>query len=319
MIRKIVVATWLLAFLLLPSCTQKQGPRLFTIGIVQITEDALLDEARAGVRASLAESGYVEGKAYAVDYQNAQGEISNITLILKRFVAQRVDLVLTVSTPCMVAAAQLVKDIPVVFTVAFSPQQMGITQTPENMTGAYNPFDMRAFVDLMREVVPGLARIGAPFNSSEPNAVFAIRQLEAECKRRGLDLVSMPIFSSADLLLTSQALSQKGVGAFAIASDNTSYAAMDSLLLVAQRRKIPVFVTDPIMVRRGACAGLGVDYGQWGRESGKLVAAVIAGRKPHDLPLVALRADTPVVNPGAAASQGVTLPLALLARAQIVN
>jgi len=102
----------------------KEKDRLYTIGIVQITSDPVLDEARKGVIASLEEEGFIEGKNITIDYKNAQGDIFNILLILRKFISDKVDMVITNSTPCMVAAAQAITEIPVVFTVAFSPEQL---------------------------------------------------------------------------------------------------------------------------------------------------------------------------------------------------
>jgi putative tryptophan/tyrosine transport system substrate-binding protein len=307
-----------LFMILLCACTGKKADGLYTIGMVQITEDPMLDLARNSVIVALKEEGFEEGKNIRIEYENAQGEIPNITLILKKFIAQKVNMVITNSTPCMAAAAHTVKDIPVVFTVAFSPEQIGIKDAPANLTGAYDPFQMGGFVRLMLETVPALQKIGILCNSSEPNARYGADRLKEECARQNIEVVEVAVFSSNDVLQGAQALAQKGVQAFAIAADNTVYLAMDALAKVADSQKIPLFVTEPSQVERGACAGMGIDFKEWGRESGKIAAAVIKGESPANIPIKALQHKILYLNVKAAVSQNVMFPPELIAKADVV-
>jgi ABC-type uncharacterized transport system substrate-binding protein len=142
--------------ILFVACDAKKENGLYTIGIVQITEDPLLDEARTGVIDSLKEEGFIEGKNIRIDYKNAQGDMPNISLVLRKFIADKVDMIITNSTPCMVAAAGIVKEIPVVFTVSFSPEQLKMKEAPSNLTGVYDPLYMDDFVQLMKRVIPKL-------------------------------------------------------------------------------------------------------------------------------------------------------------------
>lgn len=310
----------LLLLVFLSGCGGKKADGLYTIGMVQITEDPMLDLARNSVIAALREEGFEEGKNIRIEYENAQGEIPNITLILKKFVSQKVNMVITNSTPCMAAAAHTVKNIPVVFTVAFSPEQIGIKNPPANLTGAYDPFQMDDFVRLMRENVAGLQKIGVLCNSSEPNARYGADRLKEACAKQNIEVVEVAVFSANDVLQGGQALAQKGVQAFAIAADNTVYLAMDALAKVANSQKIPLFVTEPSQVERGACAGMGIDFKEWGRESGKIAAAIIKGENPANIPIKALQHKILYLNLKAAASQNVTFPAELIAKADgVIN
>jgi putative ABC transport system substrate-binding protein len=308
----------LLLLVLLSGCAGKKADGLYTIGMVQITEDPMLDLARNSVLAALKEEGFEEGKNIRIEYENAQGEIPNITLILKKFVSQKVNMIITNSTPCMAAAAHAVRDIPVVFTVAFSPEQIGIKDPPANLTGAYDPFQMDDFVLLMKETVPSLQKIGILCNSSEPNARYGADRLKEACAGQNIEVVEVAVFSSNDVLQGAQALAQKGVQAFAIAADNTVYLAMDALAKVADSQKIPLFVTEPSQVERGACAGMGIDFKEWGRESGKIAAAIIKGESPANIPIKALQHKILYLNLKAADAQKVVFPAELISKADVV-
>jgi len=233
-----------------------------TIGYIQITQDPVLDAAKAGVFRALADSGYLDGKNIKVLDNNAQGDLSLINTILQSFISQNVDLIITNSTPCMIAAAQTVRSTPVVFTVAFSPEQVGMKKVPENLHGVYNPLNVRFFVDLLLECIPNLKRVGIPYNYAEPNAEYSVRVLSGEFARRGIALSTASVTSSNDLMQAAQYLAEQYIDVFVAAADNTVYLALPVLAKVASVQKIPLFVTDPMQTEKGAAIGLGVNYDQ---------------------------------------------------------
>lgn len=303
---------------LVSSCSQKKADGLYTIGMVQITEDPILDLARNNVIAELCEQGFLEGQNIHIDYVNAQGEMPNIALIIKKFISSKVNMIITIGTPCMTAAAQMVRDIPVVFTVSFSPEQIGIKEVPPNLTGAYDTYEKDEFVRMIRACLPSLQRIGILYNPTEPNARYAAEKLREECVKQQIDLVELTVFSSNDILQAAQSLAQKHIQAFSIAADNTVYLAIDALIKVAEARRIPIFVADASQVERGACAGFGVDYSEWGRESGKIAAAIIRGKKPAEIPIKVLQNKIMCLNLKAAAAQGLVFPADILIKADRV-
>jgi len=154
------------------------GERKTTIGYIQITEDEVLNKAKKGFFEALSDSGFVDGQNIKIIDNNAQGDLSMIPTILQSFKSQGVNLIVTNSTPCMLAAAQQVSDIPVVFTVAFSPEQVGMKTTPGNLNGIYDPLNAERFVSMMQECIPMLKRIGLPYNNAEANAEYAAKVWE---------------------------------------------------------------------------------------------------------------------------------------------
>ncbi len=76
-------------------------------------------------------------------------------MILQSLIARPVDVVVTNSTPCMVAAAQKVKAIPVTFPVAFEPKQVGLKSIPANLSGLYDSLQAGEFADILVKCIPG--------------------------------------------------------------------------------------------------------------------------------------------------------------------
>ena len=310
-----LAAVLVCAALLFWACGKQETGGLYPIGIVQIVESVLLDDARRGVIDALREEGFIDGSNIRISFKSAQGDLSTISIIIKELVASRVSMIITDSTPCMVAAAQIVKDIPVVFTVAFSPQQLQMKDPPKNMTGVYDPTTMSDLIQLIKTCMPGIKRIGIPYNPSEQNAVLAAENVRAACLKNGIELIAMNVFSSNEVQQNVGALAQKNIEAMVVSADNTLATGMPAVVKICNDRKIPLFVTEPGEVERGACAGAGADFYEWGRQSGKLAAQIIRGKKPEEIPIQKLSSNMLYLNLSAAKAQGVKFPEELMKKA----
>ena len=291
-----------------------------TIGYMQITQDPVLDAARAGVFRALADSGFVNGQKINVLDNNAQGDLSMINMILQSLMSQNVDLIITNSTPCMMAAAQTVRTTPVVFTVAFGPEQVGMKTIPENLYGVYDPLNVKAFVDMMLECIPNLKRIGIPYNNAEPNAEYSVKVLGKEFAARGLTLVTASVNSSNDILQAGQYLAGQKINAIVVAADNTVYLGLPVLAKLASEKHIPLFVTDPLQTEKGAAVGLGVNYDQWGYQTGLKAVEILRGRASSMTRIEPILNYDMIINRKACSEQGLLIPDSVISRAtRIIN
>jgi putative tryptophan/tyrosine transport system substrate-binding protein len=283
------------------------APKKITIGYVQITQDPVLDVAKAGVFRALADSGFVNGENIKILDNNAQGDLSMINTILQTFLAQNVDLVITNSTPCMAASAQTIRKIPVVFTVAFSPEQIGMKTVPENLFGIFDPLSTEEFADVVMECIPGLKRIGIPYNNVEPNAEYSVKVLSKEFEARGIQLVTAPVTSTNDLIQAGEYLAGQHIDAMVAAADNTVYLGLPVLAKLASEKNIPLFVTDPMQTEKGASVGFGVDYDQWGYLAGLKAVEILKGRTLSLKHIEPILKNDLIINRKASDEQGLNL------------
>ncbi len=295
------------------SCSKKNN--LYTIGIIQVVDNVVLNDARNAVMESLKEEGFEEGKNLNVIYKNAQGEISNIALILQSFMTENVDMVITLGTPCMAGAAQFIKNKPVVFTVAFSPEQLGIVNAPKTLTGVYDPLDVNGILEVIKTIKPTINKVGIVYNTNEANALYGAANMKKACAKQNLELVEATINTSSEVLQAATTLAQKKVEAFTVIADNIAYVGLESIVKVSLQNKIPLFVSDPSHTHRGALAGKGGDYNEWGRESGKTAARIIKGEDPRNIPVKVLGKQNLILNKKIASELGITFPQELLNKA----
>jgi len=290
---------------LLASCDPAQ--RNITIGYIQITQDPVLDAAKAGVFRALSDSGFIDGSTITVLDNNAQGDLAMINTILLSLQSQNADLIITNSTPCMVAAAQTVRTIPVVFTVAFSPEQVDLKTTPANLHGVYDPLKASEFADLMLECIPHLKRIGIPYNNAEPNAEYSVKMLRREFSVRGITLVTAPVTSTNDILQAGQYLASQQIDAMVVAADNTVYLGLQVLAKLASEQKIPMFVTDPLQAEKGAAIGFGANYEHWGYQSGLKAVEILKGRTSAADKIEPIVSYDLIINTKACSEQGLII------------
>jgi len=299
------------------SCGNK--PAMTTIGYIQIAQDPSLDKAREGLLQALRDSGYIDGANFRFLDNNAQGDLSLIPTILQSLISRQVDIIVTNTTPCMIAAAQMVKEIPVVFTVSFSPQDMKVTTIPDNLYGIYDAYDVEPFVDLMLSLMPNLKKIGLPYNNAEPNAGFSSKCMIEELSKRGIDVVTVSVNSSNDILTAGNYLVDKNVEAIVVVADNIVNLGQALLAKIGAENNIPLFVTEPMQAAKGASIGYGVDYTDWGYEAGLKVIEILRNRPIAETEkIVPMKKKMLLINQKAAKSQGLSIPDSLLKKATIL-
>jgi len=293
-----------------------------TVAIANMIDIPQLLEVKAGLLDGLKAAGYEEGRNLKVEYQTAQGNMGTAAQIVRKYVGERPDVIVTLTTPMAQAALSATKEIPVVFIVVTDP--VGAKVVPRfnkpggNATGVSDLAPIELQVRLMTEFVPALKRLGVLYNPGLDGSRFQLDVIKKLAAQRGISIVEAAVPNSNDAIASMRSLVGK-VDAVWIPNDVTVYAALEAVAKVAQERKIPLFTGETRSVERGAIASIGFDYTAVGQSAAKLVAQVLGGKKPGDLDVVVPDAFRTVVNVRAAQATGVEIPQAVRAKANLVN
>jgi putative tryptophan/tyrosine transport system substrate-binding protein len=293
-----------------------------TVAIANMIDIPQLLEVKAGLLDGLKAAGYEEGRNLKVEYQTAQGNMGTAAQIVRKYVGERPDVIVTLTTPMAQAALSATKEIPVVFIVVTDP--VGAKVVPRfnkpggNATGVSDLAPIELQVRLMTEFVPALKRLGVLYNPGLDGSRFQLDVIKKLAAQRGIKIVEAAVPNSNDAIASMRSLVGK-VDAVWIPNDVTVYAALEAVAKVAQERKIPLFTGETRSVERGAIASIGFDYTAVGQSAAKLVAQVLGGKKPGDLDVVVPDAFRTVVNVRAAQATGVEIPQAVRAKANLVN
>ncbi len=320
---KIILALCLVSMLLLPLMAGC-GESVKKIGISQLVSHPALDATRQGVLDGLADNGYVEGDNLQVDYQNSELDSSLMASIAQQFVADKVDVIITIATPNTQAALNAVEgtDIPVVFTAITDPVGSGMVSNwdshpDENVTGVSDMIVVSDDVDLILEILPGLSKLGTLYNAGEDNSVFLVEKLNEACDAKGIQVIEKTVSTSADVLTAAQSLVGQ-VDAIWVGTDNTVVTGLEALIGVCEDNDIPLFPADEDSVVRGSIAAYSFDYYDIGYQTGEMVAKILDGEKASEIPVEKGKVISLSVNTAAAERMSVTLPQAVIDRAVTV-
>lgn len=288
------------------------------VGVTQIVEHPALDAARQGFIDRLAELGYEEGTDVVYDIQSAQGDFGTALTIAQKFAADGVDLVLAIATPAAQAAAQVLRDTPILITAVTDPVAAELVDSIErpgtNVTGTSDLTPVRAQLELLKEIAPGATRVGVVYNAGEVNSVVQVQIAREAAADLGLTLVEATAANSSEVLQAAQSL-QGRADAIYVPTDNTVVSALESVLLVAERAKLPLIAGEADSVAKGALASVSIDYYLLGRQTADIAHRVLQGENPADIAIEYQSELSIVLNLDAAQRMGVTIPDSVMAKA----
>lgn len=266
---------------------RRTGNRPATIAMITLVENLLLEEAQKGVEEGLAQSGLVAGHDYLIRKYSAQGEIAQLPQIIDAAVREKPDLIVTVTTPAMAAVIRKVKEIPVVFTVASDPVKLRLFPNgrPRNVCGVHDNPGVDVLLDMAIKHNPTLKGVGIVFDPSQMNSVLSVERLRIACKDRGIKLFEATASSVTELGMGTQAVIQRGARAIIISADNLAATGFPTIHKAASASGVPIFTSEPRLVEKGATGAFGENYFDWGKQSGKMAAKIIAGLPVSKLPV----------------------------------
>ena len=294
-----------------------------TVGIVQIVEHPSLNTIREATVAELAAQGFKEGENFTIDYQNAQGDQTNLKTIAQKFVKNNYDLIIAIATPSAQAVVSETKEIPIVFSAATDPLGSGLVANMEkpggNVTGTSDRVSAEKIMGLAEQITPDIKTVGALYNSSETNSVSVVNNLKEYAAQKNLQVVEATVTNSSEVLQAINSLTGKADAIF-IPIDNAVASAMPAVAQAANKAQIPVYVGADSMVKDGGLATYGINYTVLGQETGKMAAEILKGKNPGDIPVKSMTDMDIYLNQKTADALGITIPADILEKAaQVFN
>ncbi|MDN7899978.1 ABC transporter substrate-binding protein [Burkholderia cepacia] len=291
-----------------------------TVKVLSIVDHPALDAIRDGVRAELKAEGYGDDKL-KWEYQSAQGNTGTAAQIARKFVGDQPDVIVAIATPAAQAVVASTKSVPVVYSGVTDPVAAQLVKgwgpSGTNVTGVSDKLPLDRQVALIKRVVPNAKTVGMVYNPGEANSVVVVKELKDILAKQGMTLKEAAAPRTVDIGPAAKSLIGK-VNVIYTNTDNNVVSAYEALVKVANEAKIPLVAGDTDSVKRGGIAALGINYGDLGRQTGKVVARILKGEKPGAIASETSSNLELFANTGAAAKQGVTLAPDLLKDAKTV-
>ena len=313
--KSLLFAVAALALALLPS---PGLAKTYTVSMTQIVEHPSLDAMQKAVVDRFKE----KGVDATFNIHVAQGDPSIALQIANQIMGEHPDLAIAITTPSAQTVKQKVKGIPIVFTGVTDPVGAGLVDSLEHpggmVTGMTDMSPMDKHLELVRNFVPGLKSLGVIYNAGEPNSVVLIDLLKKFAAEKGVKVEEATIATSAEVYQAAKSLVGRCQAVY-VPVDNTVVSALESAIKVCRENKLPLFTGDTDSVARGSVAALAVDYYKMGAQTADMAIRVLVdGEKPADMPVETIRELQLYVNKSAAAAMGLTIPPAMLEKADKV-
>jgi putative ABC transport system substrate-binding protein len=325
MAKKVIVALMIgLTFVSVRFAEAQQPKRVPRIGYVS-SGDPSTEPRLAAFRRGLRDLGYIEGKNILVEYRYDQGKPDQVRGLVTELVQLKVDVLVIGYLPAIHAAKQATKTIPIVMVTAVDPVASGIVDSLArpggNITGLTRlTRDLKKQrLELLKEVVPRLSRVGILWNAGNENASLAFKEYETAARALPLPLQSLavrgphPEFEGA-----FQAAAKERVSGLITIRDALFNRYRKRIADRAIKNRQPSIYEGSEYVEDGGLMSYAASDAESYRRAATYVDKILNGAKPADLPVEQPAKFELVINLKAAKQIGLTIPPKVLARADKV-
>ncbi len=299
---------------------QSTADKIPTVGILQLQTHPALDAIHRGVIAGLKEYGYVPGKTVKIDYQNAQGDQSNLKTMSQKFTNENAAETIGIATPAAQALATAAnKETPVILAGITDPSGSGLIKSDQhpgaNITGTSGESPLKSHLDLLKQLVPKAKTIGIIYTTSDHGGEYNAKKFARICKQAGVKYKLYTIANTNDMQQVAETMASQ-VDAVYAPQDNGVASAMKTLVSVTNKANVPVIPAVDTMVKAGGLATLSVDQYQLGKLSGEMAAQVLKGKSPSNYAIKIISKGKMTLNLSAAKKLGIKFPASVLKEAK---
>jgi len=281
--------------------------------------------AAAGVRKGLSESGYVEGRNLVIEYRWAEGHYDRLPALAADLVARKVDVIVANGTPAPgLAAKGATSTIPIVFVSGGDPivdgLVAGLARPTGNITGiSFLISEMTPKrLELLSELVPQARAIALLINPNNPNAERNIAVAQDAARAKGLQLPILKATVPGEIDDAFASLLQLRAGGLVVGADTVFAIQREQLVGLASRHSIPTIYFSRADAAAGGLISYGSNIVSAYQQAGAYAGKILAGAKPADLPVRQPTTFELVINLKTAKALGLTVPQALVVRADEV-
>ena len=273
-----------------------------------------------GLKAGLREAGLAEGRDVTFDIRFTEGDAQATRAAAAALVKAGVDLIVTSQDGPTQAAKDATKTVPIVFTLVGDPVAAGLVRNlaePEaNVTGVSSlQTELTAKrLEVLKTLVPGLRRVWLIHYGGDLTASKMLARARDAAPRVKVDLVPRAVLNAQEL---AQALGELRPGDALLAPEIATLDIPVAILNASLKSRIPAVFTTALWVGHGGLVSYGPDYYAQGVQAAGLVAKILRGARPSDVPVEGADRIELAVNLKTAELLGVTVPRKIMLRAEI--
>jgi ABC-type uncharacterized transport system substrate-binding protein len=301
----------------------QQASRVWRIGILHgVPKDASLGVA--AFRQQLSKLGYIEGQNSIIEYRWSD-QLDDLPSLAAALTEMKVDVILTGDVARAMAAKQATREIPIV-AAAFTddPVAAGLVSSlghpGGNVTGLalFAPEMSGKRLELLRDLVPHLTRVGILWTRQSASHSALLHATKEAAHQLGIDAVEMEVAGPNDVENAFERLMRERVGAVEALQAIEFYRVRARIAELGLKHRMPIITGEVEFARSGGLVQYGPDTSETWRQAADYVDKILKGSKPADLPIGQPTKLDLVINLKTAKALGLSVPAALLARADEV-
>jgi len=307
-----------------PLAAGAQQPAMTLIGVLATRGPRVEPYLLVAFRQGLNEAGYVEGQNAAIEYRFAEGQYDRLAGLAADLVSRQVTVIAALGTPAAPAAKAATSTIPIVFTVGVDPVEAGLitslSRPGGNLTGVtgLGVELLPKRLELLHELLPGATVVAALINPTTTAAETQSNDLQVSARGLGLDLHLLSAGAERDFETAFAKLVQLRAGGLVISNDPFFISRSDQLAALALRHAVPTAFEFRAFVTAGGLMSYGSNLSDAYRLAGVYTGRILKGENPTDLPVQQSTKVELILNLKTARAFGLTVPTALLVRADEV-
>jgi len=300
---------------------QSQPP---LIGVLDAAAAVPTTRYHEAFRAGLRQLGYVEGRNIRLEFRYAESVLDRLPDLAAELVRLNPKVIVSAPLPANLAVHKATSTIPIVMATGADPVKFGLVQSLShpggNITGLANFAEQLASkqLDLLRELLPHLARVGTFANVQNPLHVPQWQETKTVAAKASLALVRFDYRVPEDLERAFAQFSREKVDAVLVPPDTTFRAYGKRIAELAAQSRLPTIYFNRSSVEAGGLLSYGPNISESYRRAAVFVDKILKGAKPADLPIEQPIKIELAINLKAAKALGLAIPPSLLARADDV-
>jgi putative ABC transport system substrate-binding protein len=307
----------------------QQGDRVRRVGVLMnnIATDTEYQSLVATFVQGLRQLGWTEGQNLRVDVRWSAGDAGLARIYAAQLIGLMPDVILASSTINLMAIQQATNTVPVVFVQISDPVTQGFVRSMRQPGGNLTGFSLYEFsiggkwLDLLKEVVPGLARVAVMFNpDTSPQSKFWMQAIEATAPSHGVQTIVIPVRATTDIEPALANFARQPNGGLLLPTDTFTVLRYPLIADLAVRYSLPSISPTLGFAKDGGLMGYGTSVslvGQY-RQAASYVDRILKGSKPSELPVQGADKYFFVLNMKTAKALGIKVPERLLATADEV-
>jgi putative tryptophan/tyrosine transport system substrate-binding protein len=309
-----------------PLAARAQQPAMPVIGFLGSASSDLWANYVRAFQQGLGETGYFEGRNVAIEYRWAEGQNERMLGLIADLLHRPVNVIAVPgSTPAALAAKAASTTVPIVFAIAADPVQLGLvvslSRPGGNVTGVVtlNIEIAPKRLELLHELFPTATSFALLVNPTNPALAEPVSQrVQAAARTLGVKLDVLHASSEPELEAALATTARLQTAGLVVGPDPFFNSRIEQLAALTSRQGLPTVYQWREFTAAGGLLSYGSSITDVYRQAGIYTGRILKGEKPADLPVEQTTKVELFVNLKAAQALGVTLPTALLVRADEV-